>query len=552
MKLLLFICVRCCGILRLITTFHFGFVLNRVQHPGVTLTAKKDRTMLRRTLETISLMLVGIILSTPVWGQDLEAFEEKVTEFQLDNGLTFIVVERHAAPVASFVTFVNVGGANEPVGNTGIAHIFEHMAFKGTHTIGTTNWEKEKPLIEKMDKAYRAWLNEKHKPETDSTVLEEKWQEFQEFQEKSQQYVKNNEFSRIIEQNGGTGLNAYTNSDETAYFYSLPSNKAELWFSLEADRFKNPVFREFYTEKEVVREERRMRTESSPQGRLIEEFLAVAYTAHPYGRPVVGWNSDITATTIKDAKKFYDTYYVPSNITFGISGDVDPEQVKEWAELYFGDIPKAEPAPPVTTKEPEQRGERRFEIIGQAQPFYLTGYHTVTNRHEDAEAMNLLSSILSDGRTSRLYKRLVDEDESALAVIAFNGFPGTKYESLFLTFTVPNRGVEISKIEKTINEEIQKVKDGAITQEELERARTKARADLIRSLDDNSGLALSLAKNEAQNGDWRTVFTRLDKLEAVTLDDLQRVAKKYLVKQNRTVGILKNKEDAKEVADANK
>jgi len=489
------------------------------------------------------------IFSMSAWAQNLEEFEKKVTEFELDNGLTFIVIERHAAPVASFVTFVNVGGANEPVGNTGIAHIFEHMAFKGTKTIGTKNWEKEKPLLEKMDKAYQEWLLEKFNPNTDSVKLASKWEKFKKYQEESHKHVKNNEFSQIIELNGGTGLNAYTNSDETAYFYSLPSNRAELWFSLESDRFKNPVFREFYTEKEVVREERRMRTESSPQGRLIEEFLAVAYTAHPYGRPVVGWNSDITATTMEDAKKFYDTYYVPSNITIAIAGDVDPDQIKEWAELYFGDIPAAEPAPPVTTQEPPQRGERRFEIIGQAQPFFLTGFHTVNNRHKDAEAMNLLSSILSNGRTSRLYKRMVEEDESALAVAAFNGFPGTKYEALFLTFTVPNRGVDLSNIEQTIDEEIEKIKNGAITQEELDRARTKARAGLIRSLDNNSGLALSFAKNEAQMGDWRTVFTRLEKLEAVTLDDLQRVAKTYLTKSNRTVGILKPEEN-EEVADA--
>ena len=505
-----------------------------------------------RSLKYLLLSTILVVLSLPIAAQDLEDFEDKVTEFTLDNGMTFIVVERHAAPVASFVTFVNVGGANEPVGNTGIAHIFEHMAFKGTESIGTTNWDKEEPILRKMDQAYQDWLNEQYKPNPDSASLDSKWEEFENLQEKSKNYVKNNEFSQIIELNGGTGLNAYTNSDETAYFYSLPSNRAELWFSLESDRFKNPVFREFYTEKEVVREERRMRTESSPQGRLIEEFLAVAYTAHPYGRPVVGWNSDITATTMEDAREFYNTYYIPSNITIAISGDVDPKQIRKWAELYFGGIEGGKTAPPVTTIEPPQRGERTFEIIGEAQPFYLTGYHTVNKQHVDAEAMNLLSSILSNGRTSRLYKRLVEEDESALAVVAFNGFPGEKYESLFLTFTVPNRGVELSTIEQTINEEIQKVKDGAITQSELDRARTKARADLVRSLDNNSGLALSLAKNEAQMGDWRTLFTRLEKLENVTLEDLQRVAKTYLKKDNRTVGILKNKDSSEsgEVADA--
>ena len=282
----------------------------------------------------ILLLMLGFLFSfSGVQAQYLEEFEEKVTEFTLDNGLHFIIIERHDAPVASFYTHVNVGGANEPVGNTGIAHIFEHMAFKGTHYIGTTNWEEEKVAIDNMDQAYQNWLRESYKTDPDSALMEQYWDEFQKYQEESKQYVVNNEFSQIIQQNGGTGLNASTGADFTNYFYSLPSNRAELWFNLEADRFKNPTYREFYVEKEVVREERNMRTESNPIGRLIEEFLAVAYTAHPYGRPVVGWNSDITATTIADAKDFYEKFYVPSNITIGIAGDVDPDQMKEVAEM---------------------------------------------------------------------------------------------------------------------------------------------------------------------------------------------------------------------------
>lgn len=181
-----------------------------------------------------------------------------------------------------------------------------------------------------MDETYKAWLQEKFSSNPDENILSEKWAKFEELQEKAKTFVVNNEFSEIIQNNGGTGLNASTGSDLTNYYYSLPSNKAELWFNLEADRFKNPTYREFYVEKEVVREERRMRTESNPIGRLIEEFVAVAYTAHPYGRPVVGWNSDITATTIEDARDFYDKYYVPSNITIAIAGDVDPKRMKNW------------------------------------------------------------------------------------------------------------------------------------------------------------------------------------------------------------------------------
>lgn len=488
----------------------------------------------------VSLLLSGGLLKESVHAQQLEQFEKKVTEFTLENGLTFLVVERPIAPVASFVTFVDVGAANEPAGKTGIAHIFEHMAFKGTSYIGTKNWEKERPLIEKMDQTYQRWNRERNQPQPDSTRIDSLWNRFETLQNEAEEYVENNEFAQVIDVHGGTGLNAGTGADQTMYYYSLPENKIELWFSLESDRFKNPVFREFYKEKQVILEERRRRVESSPVGRLVEEMISVSYNTFPYGHPIIGWKSDIESTTIEDTRRFFETHYVPGNITIAIAGDVEPDRIKQLARTYFGDLPAGDPAPQVTTKETEQRGERRFVIEGESQPFYLMSYHTVDMHHPDAKPLQLLGSIISGGRTSRLYKRLVEEEEKALQVTAFNGYPGTKLQSLFITFAVPNRGVSPSELEKIVLEEIEKVKDGAITREELERAKTNARANLLRSLDSNTGLARQFAAAKAQRGDWRAVFTELDKLQQVTLDDLQRVAGKYFKKQNRTVGILEN------------
>lgn len=498
----------------------------------------------------LCLFLTIVVLPAFSQSQDLESFEENVTEFTLDNGLTFIVIERPVAPVVSFVTHVDVGGVNEPIGHTGMAHIFEHMAFKGTDYIGTTNWEEEKKVIEELDQTYQQWLQESYSPSPDSANLEQLWDRFTELQEQADQYVVNNEYSQIIDRNGGTGMNAGTGADLTIYYYSLPENRMELWFSLESGRFKNPVFREFYKEKEVVREERRSSVESQPLGRLIEEFLAVAYTAHPYGSPVVGWNSDITATTIEDAREFYETYYVPSNITISIAGDVQVDEVREMAETYFGDLEEGPEAPPVYTKEPEQRGERRFSIQGQSQPILLMGYHTVAQDHPDAKALEILGSIISSGRTSRLYKRLVEEEQLALTVQAFNGYPGTKYETMFLTYALPNQGIDVDTLESAIHEEIQKVKDGELTQQELQRAKTNARANLVRSLDSNSGLAQAFAIAEGQQGDWRKVFTDIEELNTVTLSDLERVANTYFTKDNLTVGTIINQEN-EEVADAN-
>ncbi|NGP89749.1 insulinase family protein [Aliifodinibius halophilus] len=489
----------------------------------------------------------------PANAQSLSEFEDKVTEFTLDNGLTFIVIERPVAPVVSFATYVNVGGANEPVGHTGMAHIFEHMAFKGTHTVGTNNWEAEKKALKKLDNTYQQWLDEKYEPEPDTAKMNKLWDKFKKLQEKAGEYVVNNEFSQIVDRNGGTGMNATTNQDRTNYFYSLPENRMELWFSLESDRFKNPVFREFYKEKEVVREERRMRTESRPVGRLFEEFSAVAYTAHPYGRPTLGWDSDITATTMEDAREFYNTYYVPNNITFAIAGDVTVEEAKKLANKYFGDLKEGPTPPPVYTQEPEQRGERRFTIKGKSQPFLLMGYHTVAQDHPDAKALELLGSILASGRTSKLYKPLVEEKEIALGFQLLNGVPGQKYESLFALLGVPNRGFSADTLESAILEQIEKIKEGNISQEELDRVRTKARASLIRGMDSNMGLASTLASAESMRGDWRKVFTDLEKLQDVTVDDVVRVANEYLTKDNRTVGAIVTKsEKKKEVADANK
>ena len=493
----------------------------------------------QRFLVSVVLSVAAITSSLSV-AQNLQSFEQKVTEFTLENGLHFIVIERPVAPIASFVTFVDIGSANEPNGNTGIAHIFEHMVFKGTRSIGTTDWELEQAAIDRMDAAYSQWVEEKYQPDPDVSAMQTLWEEFERWQEEADQYVKSEEFTRIIEGEGGVGLNAFTSADGTGYFYSLPQNKAELWFFLEAERFKNPVFREFYVEKNVIMEERRMRTDSNPQGRLIEEFISVAYSAHPYRNPVIGWPSDIIATTIADTQRFYETNYTPSSFTIAIAGDVDPAQMRQLAEKYFADLPAGEPAPAVKTIEPEQRGERRFVIHEPSQPLFIAGYKGVEMGHPDAAALELIGNILSSGRTSRLYRRMVEEEQLALAVQALSGFPGEKFSSLFVTFAVPNRGVALDDIERVLDEEIASAQAGDITQAELDRVVTNARAELVRSLNSNMGLALNLAQTHAQQGNWRQAFHRLDELQEVTLEKLQEVAVQYLVPKNRTVGMLSN------------
>ena len=490
------------------------------------------------TKSILAAFVLVLGISANVTAQDLSAFEEKVTEFTLDNGLHFIIVERNVAPVAHFLTLVDVGSANEPVGSTGIAHIFEHMVFKVSNTIGTTNYEEELQYINQMDDAYTAWLEEYNKFEPDQEKLDELWSRFEELQEKAGEYVVNNEFTQIVEREGAAGVNAFTSADLTGYFYSLPQNKAELWFMLEADRFANPVMREFYTEKDVIYEERRMRTDSNPFGRLLEEFAATAFSAHPYKNPVIGWPSDIRNTTIADAWDFNDRYYTPSSFTISIVGDVDPLEMRRLADKYFGDLPYRDPAPELGVEEPEQRGERRFVIEERSQPIYVEGYHTVDNQHPDFQALNLLSNVLTSGRTSRLYRRMVVDDQSALQASSLNGYPGSKYPGMFLIYVIPNQGVEMETVEETLREELRKIVEEGVTEEELNRVRTNARAGLVRTLTSNSGIAQTLGSAHINGGDWRTAFTNLERLSDVTVDDIRRVAEEYLKKSNRTVGMI--------------
>ena len=485
-------------------------------------------------------------------GDILNRFQNRVTRFTLDNGITFLVAERHRAPVAGFVTFVDVGGVNEPKGHTGIAHFLEHMAFKGTSRIGVSNREAEKALLKKTDQAYAEWLNAKYRSKTRSRQeLKDLRKKFESLRNEANTYVIPNDYAKILERHGATQINAATSKDFTMYFCSLPSNRAEIWFSLESARLTNPVFRQFYTEKSVVLEERRKRVDSDPTGRMIEELLAMAYMAHPYGTPTIGWATDIIATTRKDMEIFYQRHYVPSNITVAVAGDVTPESIKKWAITYFGsgfrnnpnDTPSLKRE--IITREPEQQVERRFVRRGPNQPLYVEAYHSVDRLHPDAEPMDILADILGHGRVSRLYQALVADRRLARTVQVFNGFPGKKYPGLFTIFAVPQKGASLENLTEALHAELAETATQGVDAEELQRSKTRIRADLIRSLKSNIGLAMKLAEAESQMGGWQHVFTSLDAYEQVTAEDVRTVAGKYLVPENRTSGRLVFQQDRK-------
>nr|WP_229638436.1 pitrilysin family protein [Waterburya agarophytonicola] len=466
----------------------------------------------------------------------LDRVQEQITEFTLDNGLKFIVLENHDAPIISFVTYANVGGVDEPDGKTGVAHFLEHLAFKGTQQIGTTNYRAEAKQLNQLDRLF-ADLQEAQKS-GDERKIAKLSDKFVATQSAASKYVKQNEYGNIVDTAGGVGLNAATSADYTSYFYSFPANKLELWMSLESERFLQPVFREFYPEKQVILEERRMRTDNSPIGKMIEEFLDTAYTAHPYKRPVIGYQADIESLSRDDVQKFFQAYYAPNNLTIAIAGDVDPEQVQQLAQTYFGRF-QAQPQPSAVDKpEPPQTETREVTLKFPSQPWYLEGYHIPALSHPDYPVYEVISELLSSGRTSRLYRSLVEEKQVALSAQGFSGFPGDKYPSLILVYALTSPGTSIDDLAVALRTEIDRLKTEPIQPGELERVKTQLKAGLLRTLDSNMGMAQILAEYDAKTGDWHNIFNELTKLETITPGDIQRVANITFTQENRTIGRL--------------
>jgi predicted Zn-dependent peptidase len=502
-----------------------------------------DRGAVPQGTSAIHLFLfLSVVLFLPAgWctAQDLAQFESRMTEFTLGNGLKFLVLERHEAPVVTCYTYANVGAVDEVTGITGIAHIFEHMAFKGTHTIGTKDDAAEARVMDRIEELFEAIKLERHKgDQADPNRLAELQKEFQDAQQQQEQYLVHDEFDETYKRAGGVGLNAGTGADSTVYYIELPSNKLELWMTLESDRFRSPVLREFYKEKNVVMEERRLRTETQPTGRLVEDFVAVAYKAHPYGHPVIGHMSDLEDISRKQAEAFFKKFYGPSNLTIALVGDVNPKEIRPMAERYFGSIPSGPKPERVATVEPPQQGERRITIEDPAQPFVLIGYHKPSVNHPDNAVFDALTDIVGEGRTSRLYRSLVRDKAIAADASASPGLPGDKYPSLFLFYAVPAEGHTNQECEDALYAQINRLKNEPVTPEELQKARTRARAALIRSLDSNSGLAEALTHYEVITGNWRNLFRQLERIDHVTAEDIQRVAKTYFISTNKTVGTI--------------
>jgi predicted Zn-dependent peptidase len=467
--------------------------------------------------------------------QDLKSFEQRTTTKVLPNGLTLIVCERPEAPVFSYSTFIDAGDVNDPSGESGLAHMFEHLAFKGTSQIGTTDYTAEKVALAKVEAANNAYEAEYLKAVgRDPKKLAELKQNLKDAEAEAHKYVIPNQFSDVAERNGAEGLNAETGLDETQYFWSMPENRLELWAWLESSRLADTVPREFYKERDVVIEERRMRTDSNPIGRLVEQFLATAYVAHNYGRSGIGWSSEVSQINATEAMAFHKKYYVGANIVVAVVGDVKASDALPVLERYFSRVPAGPKPEEMTTVEPRQFAEKTVAIREQTQPFYLEGYHRPDYRDPDDAVYDAIQDIISNGRVSRLYRSLVRDQRIAAEAEGFSPFPGDKYPGLFAFYAIPLPEHTPAEMRDAIHKEIEKLKTADVTGEELAIFKTRTRASLLRGLADNQGLANDLAEYQTRYGDWRELFRQLDRVDKVTKADIRRVANQVFVHGNRT------------------
>jgi len=483
----------------------------------------------------------------------LQAQKVPVTEKTLANGMRLLMVERHDDPTIAGGWVAHVGSANERPGITGIAHLFEHMMFKGTPTLGTKDYKKDLAIIDEQEKvreeirkeealmraAYRRGeIDDLLKPENKTARLKELEKKFNDLIAGQREILVKNEFDRIYTTAGASGMNAFTTADLTGYFITVPANKLELWMWMESERILRPVFREFYAERDVVFEERRMRTESTPLGKFEESFEAMIWESHPYGWPTVGWPSDIPAISKAQADEFYGLYYAPQNITLILVGDFESTAAETLAQKYFVRIARGKAEPPdVVTLEVQQSAEKRLYGEAEANPQVDIVWHTVPFGHPDSYALNILSQVLST-RTGRLYKGLVLGSQVATEVSASPSH--RKWAGIFDISGEAREGHAPEEVEQTIYAELEKLKQTDVPAEELQKVKNNFAAYEFRRLASNMSILMQLIFNDGL-GDWRQINEAGPKHQAVTAGDVRRVVGKYFTRENRNVAIYTRK-----------
>ena len=553
--------------------------------------------------------IVTLIAATLAFAPAARAQQVEPEVFTLPNGMKFLLVPRHDQPnTVAAGWLAKVGSVNERPGITGISHFFEHMMFKGTDAIGTRDsardadyrarqkairdkinqltwsaqydsyfkgsiadaWDakNDTPELARLRAELKSLMDEQQGKAGDAEIKQlevelaktdaatptgtqrkadlEKQIANLKAQQTALSTIVKDEFDKIYTAAGGTGMNAFTSYDLTFYFINVPSNKFELWAWMESDRLNNSVFREFYSERDVVHEERRLRTESTPTGVFQEQFDSMFWMASPYSWPVIGWTSDLNSYDMDEAMKYWNTYYRPNNLVGIIVGDFDPAAAKKTISTYFSRLEPGKVAPPpVVTLEPKQGAEMRMIAEAETQPQVEIRYHTVGFQHKDSYALDVMSSILN-GRTGRLYKDMVEGTKVASSAGARQD--SRKYAGAF-SFEAETKGESTPvQLEEGWYAELKKLQTEAVPAEELQKVKNQAMADSYRRLQSNFFLLIQLAQAEAL-GDWSEINKESAKIQAVTAEDIKRVANQYFDKTNRSVATYTRKAGATMAAD---
>lgn len=486
----------------------------------------------------------------------IHAQKVPVVERQLSNGMRLLMVERHDEPSVAGGWVAHVGSSNERPGITGTAHLFEHMMFKGTPTIGTKDYKKDLEIIAAQEQIRDQMRQEERKMRAeyrlgkidDLLKLENKTERYKELEKEFNKLIAQqrdvlvkNEFDRIYSGNGGSSMNAFTSEDMTAYFVNVPANKIELWMWMESERILHPVFREFYAERDVVFEERRMRTDSTPLGKFSEEFNAMFWESSPYSWPTVGWPSDIPSISKAQADEFYGIYYSPQNISLILVGDFKPDALEALARKYFERIPRGPKNPPdVVTLEVNQVAEKRMYAEAETNPQVDILWHTVAFEHRDSYPLEILGTLLST-RTGRLYKGLVLG--SGVATEVYADQTSQKWAGYFNAGGEAKDGHKPEEVEQGIYDNLEKLKQEPVPPEELQKVKNNFAAAEYRRLSSNFPILMHLIHNDG-SGDWREVNEAGLKIQAVTAADVKRVANQYFSKDSRTVAIYTRKPGA--------
>jgi predicted Zn-dependent peptidase len=491
-----------------------------------------------KTILTL-ICLVAVLVAVSPASAPAQNLDEKVTVHILKNGLTVIFAERHNAPTFFGTYGYKVGAVDEVPGITGLAHLFEHMAFKGTPKIGTSDFAKEKPIMEDANRTGRELSLELLKGDAGNPAKVKSLKEqLARLDKEQKQYIVKDEIDKIYSAAGGTGLNAGTGKDQTQYYIGLPTNRLELFCLMESERMKNAVLREFYTERSVVQEERKQTTEAVPARMLSEVFLAAAFIAHPYHHPVIGWSSDIGSVTLEEAIAFKRKYYTPNNCVMALVGDIDPKSAIPMVEQYFGDLPAGDEPPVLRTVEPKQLGERRVKYEADAEPQLLVGFHKPCFPNRDDVILMVTSSLLTSGSSSILYKDLVKEKQLAVSINTSSSYPGARYNNLFVVMGTPRYPHTNEELERAVMDHLDKLKQTPVSEKDLQKIKNNVAAQYIWAMQSNRGLASTLTYFQLIYGDWKRLLEMKEMVNAVTTQEIMECAKKYFTPDNQTVAYL--------------